>query len=359
MYMQGVKNLEANQTAYRVLHILSWLIQSPLSLDAIRQRCQQLEASGTELSEDTVGLYIKTLRQVGCHIKRPSRSNNFCYVLQSHPFTLPMDVEHYQWLIQIKRAISRQAGYQTMLALDQFVLQLIDSHPDVAWRQQWRAGYFEKTRSVDYSLMEEVIQQLEQAIADSGALQITYRHSRFGKRPFVMYPLSLQYERGALYVVSNRQEGFQEPGGGAQKVRYRVDRIVKCERVQLRGLELLARVGTRKGLNPEVVVVDVMDDMPFERPLVDMNETWQFVREDSGEGYTRVVIPCEDWFAIKQRLFQLESTFVIRYPDWCREDIVKTLETMACHYKADIDSTSLNLKKPMVYSLEQLPEILR
>lgn len=89
-------------TGYRIISIFKMLLNKPYSEDEINENLQEDVASCRKLSQDTICIYINTLRQIGCEISRPSKKNDFKYVLKSHPFSLTLAKEEAEGLINIR-----------------------------------------------------------------------------------------------------------------------------------------------------------------------------------------------------------------------------------------------------------------
>lgn len=324
-----------------------------MTLNDIRKCCDAFEGKELNLSEDSIGLYIKTLRQLGCEISRPSRSNNYHYALGVHPFLVPLGEQHYQWLLKTKEVLVKNSDYRTILSFDRIVMRFLSYYPDLECRKKWQAEFFESTRSMDYGSCHDLISTLEIAIKEKQCVEITYSRSRLGKKPFLICPVELQYDRGALYIVAYRMIDNKR---GVDQIRYRVDRIVDYHLIEGKASEheSFGHVGygewavLGEGDNESassVVVIDLLDESPFDSPPFGLGERWQWIpashltNEEKQSylsmGITRVWVLCSDWFILKQQILQLDYPAVIRYPEKCVKDLANTIERMCSHYKQD------------------------
>jgi hypothetical protein len=106
-----------NSTAYRIFKLLQWLVHSPLSVDALNRLFVEDPFIGKPLSNDSIWLYINTLKMLGCKIRRPSPRNNFQYELLSHPFGLMLSDRQLQTLAQVKAFAQQCLLHQEMWTL--------------------------------------------------------------------------------------------------------------------------------------------------------------------------------------------------------------------------------------------------
>lgn len=314
--------MESNQTALRVLMIMSWLIERPHSMDELNQRCRQDMADGETLSDDSVGLYIKTLRYLGCHIQRPTRSNGYRYSMVSHPFQWRLSSSQLNIFSSAKMAVADHLGYEDLLGFDHAVCSLLQATEPVEAADLICRSYFKKNRSINYAPFEPVITHIEMAIQKKYDLQLQYSGSRYGRIPFRFMPVSLIYEGGVLYLRGYRfRDSFSWEGSAVGEkpqpefLRLRVDRIEGCDRstecghpVPKVGDELQAsrRASTD---SKDRVELYLLTDLPFSQPPLNLGETWQYVEgvqgiEKQAEwygllGYTQVVVHNSDWFIFK------------------------------------------------------------
>lgn len=96
-----VKSSDFNLTAYRIIRLAQWLQQSPRSLDEIHALFKADEGIGKALSQDSLGIYMNTLRALGCDIDRPKPSNDHRYVMHGHAFSYHLAPEYLRLLANL------------------------------------------------------------------------------------------------------------------------------------------------------------------------------------------------------------------------------------------------------------------
>lgn len=115
----------ANHVGFKVLNLLSWLIEAPLSRADIVSRFESL--CGTRPSADTLELYLSTLRQAGCVIKRPTGRGGGRYRLLSHTFGTPCDSPTWEALSKIWDIAEETLAPQDMLIFYRWLLRYFNT----------------------------------------------------------------------------------------------------------------------------------------------------------------------------------------------------------------------------------------
>ncbi len=319
----------SNSTAYRIFKLLQWLMEKPLSVDAMNQRFQGDEGIGRPVSNDSIWLYINTLKALGCSIRRPSPKNNFCYEMLSHPFGIHLEERQLEMLAQAKLVAQRHFSPQEMIALDGLLRKVV-SHGDLGQSPELVNQLFAQTRSLDAQDAQQRVEQLEQAILQSDLLAVTYCSPLKGEEVFLFLPESLFYRQGVVYVRGERPEHTESSS-------LRVDRMLAFVPVQDESLKqvLLARQRVKTE-----VVLQIYVDSPqhFQGFSLDPDQgVYQESRlwVDASRPYYEVRLQVRDFFYLKQTLLMLGLPFAIMAPTEFRESVQGTLQKMLEYYQAE------------------------
>jgi len=114
-------------TAYRILSILNILLKEPLSDHDINQKLQENIEGSRNLSNDTLCIYINTLRSLGCDISRPSKNTGYKYVLKSHPFKLNLTKDEINTIIEIRKYISTLGNWKLVVEIDDLFNEIFNA----------------------------------------------------------------------------------------------------------------------------------------------------------------------------------------------------------------------------------------
>lgn len=102
-------------TGYRMITILKLLISGAKSTDEINTIFKNDSYIKKSVSNDMICLYINTLRQIGCDISRPSKSNNYKYVLNSHPFEFKISNKNSESITFILESLIRTDNWEFLI----------------------------------------------------------------------------------------------------------------------------------------------------------------------------------------------------------------------------------------------------
>ncbi len=311
-----------NTTAYRVLRMLQWLCQSPMSIEDFNRRFMEDALIQKILSEDSLWLYMNTLKMLGCEISRPAPSNGYCYELLYQPFGAPLEEEDIEVLAEVKQLAEQQMPYTRILHLDQFFKKILQLST-LEQRDTIVFDLFKDTRSIDYEGSLSLIDSLEEVINQQQLLFLTYQSSVKGKECFYFLPELINYQRGVLLLKGSRL-------GYEQSVLLRVDRIHEFDVAE--GPELIHQqlIKIQEGLS--LAKVRFYDVTTLTCPSLAFGESSCYVANEGERPYMELTIQTRDWFLLKQKLFETGLHFEVMEPEAFRADVLETLMAMERHY---------------------------
>lgn len=202
-----------NTTSLRLLKLLRWLMVSPCSLATLQHYFLDDVDTQKKLSEDTIGLYLNTLRQLGCHIERPLKRNNHCYTLVSHPFKPVLDATQQKAVAQLKQQTHPHLPPMAILTLDDALATLLGDDAMQA--------IFTHSRTLDYRPYKGLIGELF-ALVGQGWITVSYQSPKQGLTRFDFAVDDVVYDKGVLYACGKRNDK-------AGVSRLRVERIHSVE----------------------------------------------------------------------------------------------------------------------------------
>jgi len=119
-----------NITAYRAIKILKMLIEKPCSVNELIDCLQQDKITEKSVSDDTLRLTINSLKAVGCDIARPVPTNNFKYVLLSHPFKYHISKTQAKILYKIRQSFLQSDNWRKVIEINKLYDKLADFFDD-------------------------------------------------------------------------------------------------------------------------------------------------------------------------------------------------------------------------------------
>ncbi len=312
-----------NVTAYRVFKILCWLMEAPLSAEALNQRFAQDARTRKRLSSDSICLYINTLRALGCQITRPSKKNGFCYELLYQPLGIPWNEKEIETLIRVKTFAENSFSYQEVLLLHQFIKKVLQQAA-LPNREHWLQQIFAQSRTVDYEPNMTVINDLQSHAKEQRLLLLTYDSPVNGQERFYFLPDNWTYRQGILYL-----NGYQLER--EQITLLRLERILKYETVEHPDV-FQTLLNQKLSIEPNVVIHFLGISQKDFEPL-NMQETLRDV-SDASPRYLEVTLRTREFFILKQKLLSYGLPFNILEPESFRTDVRDTLLNMQKVYSS-------------------------
>lgn len=311
--------------AYRVLRLLEWLVEKKHTLEELNARFREEPLTLKTLSPDTVGLYINTLRQVGCQINRPSKRNQYAYELVYQPFGLRLTVHQAKVLADLKDLGAQCDSISIFWAIQQF-LHNFPNHCTPMTQERLKLGGLSQSRMVEYDNQLGKVSALEATVQREQLLWVTYHSPVKGRERFYFLPTQMYYEEGALFL-QGVQKSRKDP------VVLRLDRIEKAEGIdsptpaESRLLQALIQESQKP--QSEVMV------RIYEAPHPDCVR-WNMEEAVYQETPTQLLVKLQsnDWFRIRQKILTLGKPFEVLAPQEFRREVATVLDEMeACYAK--------------------------
>lgn len=330
----GAGRRAMNGTAYRIFKLLAWLMEGPLSVEALNQKFLADPVIGKTVSTDSIWLYINTLKALGCRIQRPCPKNNFQYDLLYHPFGMRLSTQHLEALAQAKRQAQAAFSHHEVLVLDRLLKKIV-RHSACEDPQAVIGQVFAQSRSYDYEASRAHLLALEAAIAECRLLELGYQSPVKGDESFLFLPERIFYDQGVVYVRGERPD-FDGPSN------LRVDRLTALTVSEQPALQaaLMAR-----RLEKTEVCVQVFAEHAEAFDGFDLDETLGVYAERCI--WQELPVPCyevrlqvRDRFYLKQRLLSCGYPFRVLAPLDFREEMRQTLASMRQYYQEVPDGSA-------------------
>lgn len=107
-------------TGYRTLIILKALMESSKSQDEINEYFLRNQYIKEKFSNDTLRIYINSLREIGCEIVAANKSNSKKYELISHPFLYDIPKMQLKAISKLYKDIYDKIDIEDVLAIEKF-----------------------------------------------------------------------------------------------------------------------------------------------------------------------------------------------------------------------------------------------
>jgi hypothetical protein len=217
-----------NASAIYVFLLLQWLLTAPHSLEKLQAAYKTHPWCGKEVSDDSIRLYLNTLRALGCKIERPTGKNNHRYHLLLQPFTL-LNAQPIMDLV-VKLFNTLEATTQPELILQRYsTLRSIVKYSGININELTKAIPFITEQPVP---VQDLITYTQQAKTALTSYQVTYQPPTYNQtsaptETWVIIPQGLLQEKGRLYWLVWEIVADQTPRWVQRTLRH--DRLLSIE----------------------------------------------------------------------------------------------------------------------------------
>lgn len=181
-------------TGYRTVLILRLLVESPKSNDEINDYFLKNQYIKEKFSNDTIRLYINSLKIVGCDISRADKSNDYKYVLHSHPFVYDIPKNQIDAIKKLYDCLYDKVDIQDLMFVFDFFDKLscyIDS--DMTKDVLKSISFF---KYIDKAILAELLKYCE----NKNQIGFLYNSPRSGVKNIEMVADKLAFKSGKLYL---------------------------------------------------------------------------------------------------------------------------------------------------------------
>lgn len=342
-FLKEKRQKSFNTTAYRIFKIATWLIEAPRSVEAFNHLFCKDPLIGKSLSNDSIWLYINTLKALGFQIQRPSPKNQFQYEMLSHPFGLALSEPQFEVIVAAKIYAQLHLSHHEIKTLDG-VFKKVLTHSIGKSAPYALLQLFEQSRSLDTDNVHAHQMLLEQAIQQSRLLCITYLSPLKRESIFCFLPEQIFYEQGVMYVRGERPENQ-----GASNLR--IDRVKSVTPVSSDihwshpdDQSLIKSLRERRCNRTQIILRILATASEFSgfglqtHHGVYEEEIREIVNDDN-QRCQEVRLKVRDWFYLKQRLLACGYPFQILTASDFKQEVQAALSSMLNFYQTEGESS--------------------
>lgn len=289
-------------TGFKSMIIFSLLVESPKSYKEIQQHIKEHEYLHEDLSVDALRIYINTLKNFGCNIKRINDNGTYKYTIDDHPFQLKIDDSQAQSIIKIYKTISKSIDVNDLIILQSFFkkISIYITNEDL----KNKLNNLSPISNIDINL----IKQLKHYAENTTEITIYYNSAISGRKNITVLTDKINVENGKLYIY-----GFNSEHNNYAK--FLVSRIIKIVSVNL----------SKKTLPGQEYTVGY-------EYTKDINEEFETLENEKIISETNnkliVELTSRSKFELIQRIMFLSKKCKVLYPEDFKSDIIATLKKM-------------------------------
>lgn len=181
-------------TGYRTLVILGLLMESPKSNDEINEYFFNHQYIKEKFSNDTLRIYINSLRQIGCEITRANKSNKQKYELLSHPFTYEIPQKQVTALEKLYKNMYDKIDIREVLSVEK-LFEKLSSYT--------KTKESLKNISVLKNINKEILEDLIIHCKNNNQITLLYNSPKSNAKKIEIVADKLSFKSGKLYLFGN------------------------------------------------------------------------------------------------------------------------------------------------------------
>lgn len=305
--LEQEKNLWISLTGYRTLFILKLLLEKSRTIDELTDYLKNNRYTNKSVSKDTVRLTINTLKSAGCNISRPSRKNNYCYELISHPFNLDLSEIETETFIKLRELLSENLSWNEVFALNSLYEKIFSLAKNPEY-----INLIKDTMPLG-GINKDLLFELSNPKLAGKKIQINYLSTKNGEENLDIVPHKIKNENGRFYLW-------------CYIFKYKMNNLLNLEKIKK-----INFISTEK-----YDIEDSLYDVTYKLSGISMLD---FETKD----YETVIEKTKDYIIVKaevnnefwfiQRLLQFCGDFTIISPDFFKEKLINKVKSIRKLYE--------------------------
>lgn len=290
-------------TGFKSILIFSLLMDGPKSYQDLQNIFLNHEYLREEISNDTLRIYLNSLREIGCDIKRTYKNNIAKYYISEHPFKLNITEAQVKAIVKIYKTISKSIDVNDLMSLQKF----FDKMAQTITNEELKT----KLKSVSplNNIKMDLIEELKFHAQNNNEITICYDSLSSKKHKNITILVDkLSVSNGRLYVcgINSEYKNYSS---------FLVKRIEEIVNVNLENRTLTI---------PDIVAGYEYKKESKVKPDLFKNE--KIISEDNDKYI--IEITSKNKFEIIQRIMSHTSKCKVLYPENIKEEIIMNLRKM-------------------------------
>jgi len=293
-------------TGYRTLVILDLLMESPKSAEEINNYFSNNPYIKEMFSNDTIRIYINSLREVGCDITRANKSNGNKYELLAHPFDFEIPMNQLSSILKLYNNIYEKIDVKYLSNLKTLFLKIYPLIKDEKTREAIQN--ISALKNIELKLVNELLHHCE----NKNQIIFVYNSPNTGEKNIELIADKISFKSKKLYIwgQSLTHEGYSY---------FRLDRILKISAVKLKRKE--------KDFPMMKVVYELSNELKKNYSPV---KTEKILEQSSDK------LLIEEFFGNKfemlQKILYMSKDCKIIHPESLRNEVIELLKKMEASY---------------------------
>lgn len=183
-------------TGYRTLVILSLLMEAPRTIDEINNHFLNNQYIKDSFSNDTLRIYINSLRAIGCEITDANKGSKR-YELISHPFDYDIPKSQLKAISRLYKSLYDKIEIRKVLEIENFITKLAE------YTENINTKIFLEGISVLRNINVDILSDLLLHCKNKNQIVISYNSPKPYVREIEIVCDKLSFKFGKLYLWGN------------------------------------------------------------------------------------------------------------------------------------------------------------
>lgn len=184
-------------TGYRTLVILAALMQSPMTNDEINTCLLNDQYIQEKFSNDTLRLYINSLRVAGFEIIGANKTNNKKYKLVAHPFTYEIPKSQLKAITKLYKSIYDKIDIKEVIAIESFFEKLANLSKNVELKDSLKS--ISMLKCINKTILNDLLLHCK----NKNQIVFLYNSPRSGEKQIEIIADKVAFKSGKLYLWGN------------------------------------------------------------------------------------------------------------------------------------------------------------
>ena len=305
---KNIDKIWISLTGYRVLLILSSLIQKGRTIKELVEILRDNQIANKSLSKDTIRVAINTLKKAGCKISRPTKANDYKYELISHPFTLSLSDDELTVFLRLRDRMLDDMHWEDVFVMNELyekIISLTFNDEQINLNKE-TAPFIEIEKSI--------LKDISNPKIIGKRVKIVYDSPEFGEEELEIIPQKLVYENSHIYMW-------------CYSYKYNKNSLLSIERIKK-----IVSYSICETLESTSVLYDVTYSITGDAiKTFELKEFEEIIEKNNDE--IKVLAHVENEFYFIQRILLFGTDFKIISPDFFRKKLIDKIRLIQKGYE--------------------------
>lgn len=293
-------------TGFKSIYIFSLLLDGPKSYSELQTEILNQEYLKESVSIDTLRIYLNSLKEIGCKIKKSNHGGITKYSIATHPFELNIDDKQIKSIIKIYKAVSKSIEVKDLISLQTFFDKISKYITNEELKTKLK--HVCPLNNIDPKLIHDLITYAE----NNTEITMLYNSQNSGRKNITILVDKIAINNGKLYIygINSEYENYSS---------FLVSKILKIISINLHNTLLKI---------PDIVVG--YEYTPDKNETLELLNSEKILKQDNNKYL--IELTSKNKFDIMQRIMSHAGKCKVLYPGNIKSEVIANLKKMKEEY---------------------------